>query len=302
MSRIYRQLAPPGTRLGIAFSGGLDTRCAVARYPSRQRPSPKRETGPRGGSSSRSSRPPPSSSRNRKCCRLSCSARRSGTSTSYCNRSTASMGVAGALRGFLAHCRNEGLVKKVPAPPPIKGRKRRGKPQLRIDEARKLVAEALRRGDPLALAAATMGAWLWSMCPARSSASIDIGLPGMTSSVKRAATSATRSDPFEITMNWFIVQTSPSRGAAFSPQIGRFSAEIDASSNGRRWRMSGRAPLADRAAAPTLGSTTHASTPRPGPTPSSLPATSGSSPCSTASPNPPPIGSTPDPPGPRPGG
>jgi len=30
MSRIYRQLPPKGTRLGIAFSGGLDTRCAVA--------------------------------------------------------------------------------------------------------------------------------------------------------------------------------------------------------------------------------------------------------------------------------
>ena len=30
MSRIYRQLPPRGTRLGIAFSGGLDTRCAVA--------------------------------------------------------------------------------------------------------------------------------------------------------------------------------------------------------------------------------------------------------------------------------
>jgi len=30
MSRIYRQLPPKGTKLGIAFSGGLDTRCAVA--------------------------------------------------------------------------------------------------------------------------------------------------------------------------------------------------------------------------------------------------------------------------------
>jgi argininosuccinate synthase len=30
MSRIYRSLPPTGTRLGIAFSGGLDTRCAVA--------------------------------------------------------------------------------------------------------------------------------------------------------------------------------------------------------------------------------------------------------------------------------
>src|SRR3954471_13005279 len=30
MSRIYRSLPPRGTRLGIAFSGGLDTRCAVA--------------------------------------------------------------------------------------------------------------------------------------------------------------------------------------------------------------------------------------------------------------------------------
>ena len=30
MSRIYRSLPPQGTRVGIAFSGGLDTRCAVA--------------------------------------------------------------------------------------------------------------------------------------------------------------------------------------------------------------------------------------------------------------------------------
>ena len=30
MSRIYRSLPPKGTRFGIAFSGGLDTRCAVA--------------------------------------------------------------------------------------------------------------------------------------------------------------------------------------------------------------------------------------------------------------------------------
>src|SRR6187200_1006557 len=30
MSRIYRSLPPKGTRIGIAFSGGLDTRCAVA--------------------------------------------------------------------------------------------------------------------------------------------------------------------------------------------------------------------------------------------------------------------------------
>src|SRR5687767_2883745 len=30
MSRIYRTLPPAGTRLGLAFSGGLDTRCAVA--------------------------------------------------------------------------------------------------------------------------------------------------------------------------------------------------------------------------------------------------------------------------------
>ncbi|MBI2388698.1 MAG: argininosuccinate synthase [Deltaproteobacteria bacterium] len=30
MSRIYRSLPPKGTKVGIAFSGGLDTRCAVA--------------------------------------------------------------------------------------------------------------------------------------------------------------------------------------------------------------------------------------------------------------------------------
>src|SRR6478735_4611102 len=30
MSRIFRQLPAKGTRLAIAYSGGLDTRCAVA--------------------------------------------------------------------------------------------------------------------------------------------------------------------------------------------------------------------------------------------------------------------------------
>jgi len=30
MSRIHRQLPPKGTKIGLAFSGGLDTRCAVA--------------------------------------------------------------------------------------------------------------------------------------------------------------------------------------------------------------------------------------------------------------------------------
>ena len=30
MSRIYKSLPPKGTPIGIAFSGGLDTRCAVA--------------------------------------------------------------------------------------------------------------------------------------------------------------------------------------------------------------------------------------------------------------------------------
>ncbi|MFI5307593.1 MAG: argininosuccinate synthase domain-containing protein, partial [Polyangiales bacterium] len=30
MSRIFRSLPPAGTKLGIAFSGGLDTRAAVA--------------------------------------------------------------------------------------------------------------------------------------------------------------------------------------------------------------------------------------------------------------------------------
>ncbi len=47
---------------------------------------------------------------------------------------------------------------------------------------------------------------LWSMWPARSSASIDICLPGMASRVKRAPTSATRSEPFEMTMNWMMVR------------------------------------------------------------------------------------------------
>ncbi len=60
--------------------------------------------------------------------------------------------------------------------------------------------------DSRASAARRRRASLWSMWPARSSASIDICLPGMASSVKRAATSATRSEPFEMTMNWIIVR------------------------------------------------------------------------------------------------
>jgi hypothetical protein len=44
----------------------------------------------------------------------------------------------------------------------------------------------------------------------------------MASSVKRAATSATRSDPFEITMNWIIVQTSPRHDASFPGRRERF--------------------------------------------------------------------------------
>ena len=45
-----------------------------------------------------------------------------------------------------------------------------------------------------------------SMTPARRSASMDICLPGMASSVKRAPTSATRSAPLAITRNWTTVR------------------------------------------------------------------------------------------------
>ena len=30
MSRIHRRVPPKGSKIGVAFSGGLDTRCAVA--------------------------------------------------------------------------------------------------------------------------------------------------------------------------------------------------------------------------------------------------------------------------------
>ena len=45
-----------------------------------------------------------------------------------------------------------------------------------------------------------------SMTPARMSASMDICLPGMASRVKRAPTSATRSAPLAMTMNWTMVR------------------------------------------------------------------------------------------------
>ncbi len=44
------------------------------------------------------------------------------------------------------------------------------------------------------------------MLPERSSASMAICLPGIASSVKRAATSATRSLPLAMTTNWMIVR------------------------------------------------------------------------------------------------
>jgi integrase len=65
------------------------------------------------------------------------------------------VGVLSSLRGFVGHLRKRGLVKgDVLASLELRGRRRRGKRQARVDEARVLMALALVAGDPEALAVA----------------------------------------------------------------------------------------------------------------------------------------------------
>jgi integrase len=62
-------------------------------------------------------------------------------------------GTLSALRGFVADLKDHGLVKgDVLAGLKVRGRKGRGKPQARIDEARRLIEKATADGDPAALA------------------------------------------------------------------------------------------------------------------------------------------------------
>jgi integrase len=67
-------------------------------------------------------------------------------------------GIRGAAKGFIAFCMKAGLLRKDPlAEVEILGRKKRGKAQLHIDEARRFVDLALQYpDDPLAIASAAM--------------------------------------------------------------------------------------------------------------------------------------------------
>jgi integrase len=67
-------------------------------------------------------------------------------------------GIRAAAKGFIGFCIKAGLFRKDPlAEVQILGKKRRGKAQLHIDEAKRFVAEALQYpGDPLAIACAAM--------------------------------------------------------------------------------------------------------------------------------------------------
>jgi integrase len=62
-------------------------------------------------------------------------------------------GVLAALRGFVAFMQKRGVIRgDVLQGIEVRGRKARGKPQARVDEARKLVVSALQAGDPPAIA------------------------------------------------------------------------------------------------------------------------------------------------------
>jgi integrase len=67
-------------------------------------------------------------------------------------------GIRAAAKGFIGFCLKAGLLRKDPlAEIEILGKKRRGKAQLHINEAKRFVAEALQcPGDPLAIACAAM--------------------------------------------------------------------------------------------------------------------------------------------------
>lgn len=68
------------------------------------------------------------------------------------------VGILAATRGFAVFCVKAGVIRRDPLEQvEIQGRKKRGKKQLHIDEAKRFVAEALEHhDDPLALACAAM--------------------------------------------------------------------------------------------------------------------------------------------------
>jgi integrase len=65
-------------------------------------------------------------------------------------------GVRSTLAGLFAWAVKQRTLRKPPELPEIVGQKRKGKNQLRIDEAKQMVALALSQRDPLALAVVTM--------------------------------------------------------------------------------------------------------------------------------------------------
>ena len=71
-----------------------------------------------------------------------------------------------------------------------------------VHELGRTVHRPVEVGFPLDVACAALRASFSLMSPALRSASIAICLPGIASSVKRAATSATRPAPLVMTMNW----------------------------------------------------------------------------------------------------
>ena len=66
------------------------------------------------------------------------------------------LGIRSALAGLLVWAVKQRIIRKVPELPEVAGQRSRGKEQLRIDEAKRVVAVAIRQRDPLALAVVTM--------------------------------------------------------------------------------------------------------------------------------------------------
>jgi integrase len=66
------------------------------------------------------------------------------------------LGIKSALAGLLAWAVKQRIIRKAPDLPEVAGQRSKGKEQLRIDEAKRMVALAIRQRDSLALAVMTM--------------------------------------------------------------------------------------------------------------------------------------------------
>jgi len=73
-----------------------------------------------------------------------------------CQATDSQIGIRNALQGLLGWALKQRILRRLPELPEVTGRRHRGKDQLRIDEAKRVVVLVLNKGDPLAIAIVSM--------------------------------------------------------------------------------------------------------------------------------------------------